>query len=199
MDDYLIHTDTYYLHKPFFLVSPSCSPPCHDMIWTHRTGQASSSNSSGSHSVVSDSSRLHGLSHQAPLSKRFSRQEYWSGLPFPSPGDLPNPVTEPRFPALQVDSLLSGPLGKEAHSVAYEDTRLGGFSAAEAGAEQNLCSSLTYTLLTPAKSLLITMTYFPPKQQPRQLNSLPRNDCVGAFWRPRWPPLHARNSTHLYI
>ena len=42
---------------------------------------------------------------QAPLSMGLSRQEYWSGLPFPSPGDLPNPGTEPRFPALQVDAL----------------------------------------------------------------------------------------------
>ena len=42
----------------------------------------------------------------------FSRQEYWSGLPFPSPGELPNPGIEPRSPALQVDSLLSEPPGK---------------------------------------------------------------------------------------
>ena len=42
----------------------------------------------------------------------FSRQEYWSGLPFPSPGDLPDPGIEPRSPALQVDSLLSEPPGK---------------------------------------------------------------------------------------
>ena len=42
---------------------------------------------------------------QAPLSMGFSRQEYWSGLPFPSPGDLPNPGIEPGFPALQADSL----------------------------------------------------------------------------------------------
>ena len=45
----------------------------------------------------------------APLSMEFSRQEYWSGLPFPSPGDLPNPGTELRSPALQVDSLPSEP------------------------------------------------------------------------------------------
>ena len=44
---------------------------------------------------------------QAPLSMRFSRQEYWSGWPFPSPGDLPDPGIEPRSPALQVDSLLT--------------------------------------------------------------------------------------------
>ena len=42
---------------------------------------------------------------QAPLSMGFSRQEYWNGLPFPSPGDLPNPGIEPGSPALQADSL----------------------------------------------------------------------------------------------
>ena len=42
---------------------------------------------------------------QAPVSMRFSRQEYWSGLPFPSPEDLPSPGTEPGSPALQADSL----------------------------------------------------------------------------------------------
>ena len=44
------------------------------------------------------------VAHQAPLSMGFSRQEYWSGLPFPSPGDLPNPGIKPRSPALQADS-----------------------------------------------------------------------------------------------
>ena len=44
------------------------------------------------------------VTHHAPLSMRFSRQEYWSGLPFPSIGDLPNPETEPRSPACQADS-----------------------------------------------------------------------------------------------
>ena len=42
---------------------------------------------------------------QAPLLMEFSRQEYWSGLPFPSPGDLPDPGIEPRSPALETDSL----------------------------------------------------------------------------------------------
>ena len=46
---------------------------------------------------------------QVPLSMGFSRQEYWSGLPFPSPGDLHNPGTEPRCPVLQADSLPSEP------------------------------------------------------------------------------------------
>ena len=42
----------------------------------------------------------------------FSRQEYWSGLPFPSPGDLPDPRIEPRSPALQADALPSKPPGE---------------------------------------------------------------------------------------
>ena len=45
------------------------------------------------------------ITHQAPLSMRFSRQEYWSGLSFPPPGDLPDPGVEPRSPAVHADSL----------------------------------------------------------------------------------------------
>ena len=48
---------------------------------------------------------------QAPLSVRFSRQEYLSGLPFPSPGGLPDPGIEPVSPTLQADSLPTEPLG----------------------------------------------------------------------------------------
>ena len=47
------------------------------------------------------------VAHQAPLSLGFSRQEYWSGLPFPSPWDLPDPGIEPRSPALQADDVLT--------------------------------------------------------------------------------------------
>ena len=47
------------------------------------------------------------VARQVSLSMGFSRQEYWSGLPFPSPGDLPEPGIEPRSPALQADSLLT--------------------------------------------------------------------------------------------
>ena len=52
------------------------------------------------------------VAHQAPPSMEFSRQEYWSGLPFPSPGDLPDPEIEPGSPALQADALTSEPPGK---------------------------------------------------------------------------------------
>ena len=60
-----------------------------------------------SHSVVSDSLRHYGC---CPC--RFSRQEYWSGLPCPPPGDLPNPGIKPRSPTWQADSLSSEPPGK---------------------------------------------------------------------------------------
>ena len=49
------------------------------------------------------------VAHKAPLSMGFSRQEYWSGLPCPPPGGLPNPGIEPKSPALQADSLLTEP------------------------------------------------------------------------------------------
>ena len=52
------------------------------------------------------------VARQAPLSMGFSRQEDWSGLPFPSPEDLPDPGIEPRSSALQVDSLLTELGGK---------------------------------------------------------------------------------------
>ena len=52
------------------------------------------------------------VARQALLSMGFSRSEYWSGLPFPSPGDLPNPGIESRSPTLQVDSLPAVPEGK---------------------------------------------------------------------------------------
>ena len=48
---------------------------------------------------------------QAPPSKGFARQEYWSAMPFPSPGDLPNPGIKPKSPALQADTLPSEPPG----------------------------------------------------------------------------------------
>ena len=55
---------------------------------------------------MSDSLQPHGqyVACQVPLSTKFSRHEYWSGLPFPSSGDLPKPEIKPRSPALQADS-----------------------------------------------------------------------------------------------
>ena len=60
------------------------------------------------------------VAHQAPLSKGFSRQEYWSGLPFPSLGDLPNPgikPTSPASPALASGLFTSVPPGKPHYDI----------------------------------------------------------------------------------
>ena len=66
-----------------------------------------------SHSVMSDfCATPWTVAHQTPLSMEFSRQEYRSGVPLPSPGYLSNPGIEPRSPALQADSLLSESPGK---------------------------------------------------------------------------------------
>ena len=61
---------------------------------------------------MSDSATPWTVAHQAPPSMGFSRQKHWSGLPFPSPRDLPDPSIEPRSPALQADALTSEPPGK---------------------------------------------------------------------------------------
>ena len=63
-------------------------------------------------SVVSDSLLPRGLQTQSPLSVEFSRQEFWSVLPLPTPGDLPNPRIKPQSPTSQADSLPSEPQGK---------------------------------------------------------------------------------------
>ena len=62
-----------------------------------------------SRSVVSNSATPWTVAHQVPPSMGFSRHEYWSGLPVPSPGDLPDPGIEPRSPTFQADALTSEP------------------------------------------------------------------------------------------
>ena len=56
---------------------------------------------------MSDPAILWTVAYHTPLSQEFSRQEYWSRLPYPPPGDLPDPVIKPRSPAVKTDSLLS--------------------------------------------------------------------------------------------
>ena len=82
-------------------------------------------------SVMFDSLWPHGIyiARQDPMTMKISRQEYWSGLPFPSPGDLPDPGIKPRFLALHLDPLLSEPPGKSFRSacLSVADNRLWGF------------------------------------------------------------------------
>ena len=77
-------------------------------------------------SVVSDSLRPHGLypvAYQAPLSMGFSRQECWSGLPFPSPGDLPDLGMEPASSALAGGFSTTEPPGKHINSYSVPNSR----------------------------------------------------------------------------
>ena len=76
---------------------------------THTHTHTHPQKKSESHSVVSDSLQPHGLYIQ---SMEFSRSEYWSGQPFPSPGHLPNPGIKAMSPALRADSLPAEPQGK---------------------------------------------------------------------------------------
>ena len=90
-------------------------PHCRQIIYhlSHQGSPAPQWKWKWSLSVMSDSLRSPGLNlHQAPLSMGFSRQEYRSGLPFPSPVDIPNTGIEPRSPTLQADALPSEPPGK---------------------------------------------------------------------------------------
>ena len=68
-----------------------------------------------SHYVMSDSCDPMTVACQAPLSMGFSRQEYWSGLPVPSPRDLPNPGIKPESPALAGGLFTAEPPGKPTH------------------------------------------------------------------------------------
>ena len=65
------------------------------------------------------------VAHQPVLFMEFSRQEYWSGLPFPSPGDLLNPGIEPGSPAMQADSLPLSHQGCLSQSIITQDKRVG--------------------------------------------------------------------------
>ena len=78
--------------EPYHLYSPAVE------------GSSPSYEGCESPSVTSDSfDPMDYIAHQVPLSMGFSRQEYWSGLPFPSPGDLPDPGIEPESPTWQAD------------------------------------------------------------------------------------------------
>ena len=94
---HLLTVSSYSL--PSFLLHPLCLFVCPNFFFLegYQSGYIRKWRK-WSRSVVSNSLWTHG--HQAPPSMGFSRQEYWSGLPFPSPGSLPNPGIEPRSPAL---------------------------------------------------------------------------------------------------
>ena len=100
---YSLSTSTF--KKPHAI--PSCEITILDMIQKEISGHMERKWKCQSLSHVQLFASSWTVAHQAPLSMGFSRQAYWSGLPFPSPGNLPDPGSEPQSPALQADSLLS--------------------------------------------------------------------------------------------
>ena len=86
---------------------------CLENPMDRRAQRSQSTGSQGTrHHCLPSTAEVQRGAHQALLSMGFSRQEYWSGLPSPSPGDLPDPGIKPGFPSLQADSILSEPPGK---------------------------------------------------------------------------------------
>ena len=106
------HQEIWHLVRTYFLVWRQPLSCCIFTWW--KEWALVSSSPCVSCSVMSDSLQPHG--HATPLSMGFSKQEYWIGLPFPSPGDLPDPEIEPGSPALQEDSLLSEPPGNHSYN-----------------------------------------------------------------------------------
>ena len=101
------------------------------------------------------------VAHQAPLSMGFSRQEYWSGLPFPSPGDLPNPGIKPRCPSLQADALTSEPPGKPT----------------------TLCGPMDHTVHGILQARILEWVAFPFSRESSQLRDQTLVSCiVGRFF-----------------
>ena len=91
-----------------FIFTVACSPGSNLKHCTDLSPPQSSTESSSLHFPQTPWT----VACQVPLSMEFSRPEYWGGLPFPCPGDLPNPAIKPKSPALQADSSLSEPPGK---------------------------------------------------------------------------------------
>ena len=112
------------------------------------------------------------VAYQAPLSMGFSRQGYWSGLPFPSPGDLPNPGIELRSPKLQVDSLPSDPLGKLLCSLRIHEYIL----------EHSMYFSPILTLVSWLKRLIALTAFFVSCLAVIEFPSVPSRDSEMKIW-----------------
>ena len=125
-------------------------------------------------SVVSNSVSSWTVADQAPLSMGFSRQEYWSGLPFSPPGDLPDPGIEPWSPALWADALPSKPPGKPQYvkkNVPYPLPRLSWILLL-------LSSSWWSSLYQPLQLSDYHLPFFCLSFKPSQLPGIPSPSCL---------------------
>ena len=105
----IIEVSSIQLFKFFYFLNYKSTIMHLQEIWKGQNKVTYSSTMWVTCSVMSDSATLWTEARQAPLPMEFSRQKYWSGLPFPSPGDLPDPGIKLRSPALQADALPSEP------------------------------------------------------------------------------------------
>ena len=87
------------------------------------------------------------VARQAPLSMGSSGQEHWSGLPFPSPGDLPNPGIEPWSPALQADSLPSELPGKSTYTTTRKTIVLTRRTFVDKGWQKTIAHTLSSSVI----------------------------------------------------
>ena len=109
------------------------------------------------------------MDYSPPLSIEFSRQEYWRGLPFPSPRDLPDPGIEPGSPSLQVDSL---PSGFPDSSVGKESACSTGDPSLIPGLGRSTGEGIGYTLQDSWASFVIQLVKNPPAMQETWVQSL---------------------------
>ena len=117
------------------------------------------------------------VGRQTPLSMGFSRQEYWSGLLFPSTGDLPDPRIEPGSPALQADSLLFEPPGKPLES------------RTDSGQSQRLTSKLGAVVLVQNQGERTGRggCFFHIVQWALKILHCPEHGATSKDWKPSWP------------
>ena len=107
------------------------------------------------------------VAHQAPSPMEFSRQEYWSGLPYPSPGNLPDPGIEPRSPAMQADALPSETPGKP--SMEGEGNSEAGWLTLEACMKGSIQNGWTFL---DGKSVLLTNQWDARAEVPQNFRDL---------------------------
>ena len=118
------------------------------------------------------------VAHQAPPSTGFSRQEYKSGLPFPSPGDLPDPGIEARSPTLQADALTSAPPGKPLTHLHIKSE-----SESRSVASDSLCDPMDYTVHGILQARILEWVAFPFSRGSSQLRDRTQVSCIaGGFF-----------------
>ena len=148
------------------------------------------------------------IAHQTPLSIEFSRQEYWSWLPFLCPGHLPYPGIKPRSPPLQADSLLSEPPGKSKGRETRDQIANIHWIIEKAGKFQKkhllllhwLCESLwLYRSQQTVESSSRDGNTKPPYLTPEKPVYKSRSNCYNWTWNNELVPNWERSTSRLYI